>query len=415
MEKINMGFKELFNELSQEKEKTYKKRVGYNPNYDNIIHKKMTFDINSHIQNDGIILKSSVGITNYAHIPWICLLSSNPSISRSAKKGIYIVILFNKTGDSLYIALSQGFTHFKEMQISNTEQNELISMSVSYFQQELKGEIIDRHHFSFAPIDLGDFVGPLGNGYIKTTILSKRFSNINFDEGDFYRSLSALISEYEDIIMHFGNRSYDEVIDIITNRTDIESIDRALENLEKEIKDNFVEYRDVKHKPIYVNKGDLRTNKFLKITQGRIRKKVDYLKLARDNYQTGIIGEKLALVIERDRLIDMGIDPDQYVKRVSVESDSFGYDIESVDIRNGRLEPIYIEVKATKVMTDISFFVSKNELEVSRQKNESYRVIRIFDITSIAPKYYFADGHIEENFYLDPVTYSAIYKFEVKK
>ena len=97
----------------------------------------------------------------------------------------------------------------------------------------------------------------------------------------------------------------------------------------------------------------------------------------------------------------------------STESDSYGYDIESVDYKNGSLEKIFIEVKATKDIRDNPFFISKNELETSNQKADKYRVLRIYDIRSVTPKYYFADGNIEENFYIDPVTYSARYKYDV--
>ena len=49
---------------------------------------------------------------------------------------------------------------------------------------------------------------------------------------------------------------------------------------------------------------------------------------------------------------------------------------------------------------------------LKKSKNNT-RIFRIFDITSIAPKYYIADGELEDNFYLDPVTFSATYKYDV--
>lgn len=88
-------------------------------------------------------------------------------------------------------------------------------------------------------------------------------------------------------------------------------------------------------------------------------------------------------------------------------------DIESVDYKGNELVKIYIEVKSTKDVKDTSFFVSKNEVEVSKTKKDQYRIFRIFDLTSIAPKYYIADGEIEDNFYLDPITYSATYKYDI--
>lgn len=117
--------------------------------------------------------------------------------------------------------------------------------------------------------------------------------------------------------------------------------------------------------------------------------------------------------MERKRLLDLNLNPNDYIKWRSVESDSYGYDIESVDYKGNELVKIYIEVKSTKDVKDTSFFVSKNEVEVSKTKKDQYRIFRIFDLTSIAPKYYIADGEIEDNFYLDPITYSATYKYDI--
>lgn len=404
--------KELLLKFQEEKSSTFKKKVGSNPIYDEIV-KKISKVIEYRLERTDLYVKPSVGITNYAIIPWICLISKNPRIARNAKKGIYIVILFNKTGDSFYLCLGQGYTYFEEIYRNPKERKNIISDTVNYFQKEIEVTIKNKYGFTTESIYLGDYISKLGKGYTKTTILSKKFNFSNFDENDFFQSLSGLIGEYDDIIMHFGDKSYNEVIEIITNQLNMEPLDIALESIEKEIKDNFIELRDIQHKPVMVIKGEARTLKYSKIRQNIIKKKSDYLKLAREKYQTGTIGERIALRIERDRLLELGLDPDIYVKRVSIESDSYGYDIESVDYYDGKLKKIFIEVKATKDISDSTFFVSKNELEVSKEKDSYYRVIRIFDITSIAPKYYIAHGNIEENFYLDPITFSAIYKFKV--
>jgi len=410
-----MIFKECFEKLANEKIKTTKQKVSTVPDYDNIILKQLTNDLRLFINNDDIIVKPSVGQGNYADIPWICLLSSNRSISPSAQKGLYIVLLFNKEGDAFYLALSQGFTSFKNMDISSKQRNERIEKTVKYFQGELQEDFTNKYGFSMRKINLGNDISALAKGYILTTIIAKRYEVHSFDESDFYSSLGFLIHEYEEIINHIGNKTYDDVIELISPRENIESLDKALEEIDQVLNGEFIENRDLKKKPIKVSKGDLRPNKYSRLTQERIYKKVDYIKRAKEQHQTGLIGEKLALEIERNRLLDLYLDPELYLKRVSVESDSYGYDLESVDYKNGNLVKIYIEVKASKDYVDNSFFVSKNELEVSKKKQDTYRIFRIFDITSITPKFYVVDGQIEDNFYLDPVTYSARYKFEIKE
>ena len=72
-----------------------------------------------------------------------------------------------------------------------------------------------------------------------------------------------------------------------------------------------------------------------------------------------------------------------------------------------------IEVKTTTSKVDIEFFVSKNEYEKSKELAITYCVYRVYDVKSEHPKFYRAFGAIEDNFYLDPVTWTARYKFPV--
>ncbi|MDY0346618.1 MAG: DUF3578 domain-containing protein [Acholeplasma sp.] len=408
-----MEFKDLFQRLEREKAKTDKKRVSSNPEYDNIILKDMPNLLRDFIQHNEIIVKPSVGLGNYADIPWICLLSKNTSISPNAKKGLYIVILFNKTGDSFYLALSQGITNFKSMGLSSKEARIKIVSTVNYFQNELPEDIISKHGFTTNPMDLGINLSTLAKGYIQTTIISKEFKATTFNQNDFDKSLTALLVEYDEIISHIGNKSYDDVINLISPIDTTQPLDKALESINNVLKDEYIENRDLSKSPIKVKKGIARNNRYRKITQPKIFSKTDYIKQAKEQHQTGLKGEQLALEIERKRIQELGVDPDKHIKWCSVESDSFGYDFESVDYFNGELKKIYVEVKASKDVKDTAFFLSKNELEVSKMKKKYYRVFRIYDITSITPKYYYADGMIEENFFIDPVTFSARYKYEV--
>lgn len=407
------AFLSNFKRMNYLKQSTISKKVSTNDEYYDILVRHMPNIISGFIQNPNIIIKPGIGQGFYADIPWICLLSNNLSISPSAQKGLYIVLLFNKTCDSVYLALSQGITNFKNMKINTYQRNLIIRRTVEYFQNELKDDFVKHHNFSFSPMNLGDYISQLAKGYIQTTIISKEFKLNSFNENDFVNSLLLLVDEYDQIIDSIGNKSYDDVIQLINPNDGIERIDEALENIDKVLKQNFVEMRDQKRKPIQVQKGSLRSKKYLSITAERITKKIDYIEQAKDNYQTGLKGEQIALEIERNRLLDLHLDPDLYIKWCSIESDNFGYDIESVDFIDGQLKKIYIEVKSTKDIVDTTFYVSKNELQVSKEKDKQYRVFRVFDITSMNPKYYYVDGQFEENFFIDPYTYTAKYKYQV--
>ena len=410
-----MDFINYFKKFADEKVKTLSQKVDSNSLYYNLVMRDMSGFIKNQIMNDKIIVKPAVGQGNYSDVPWICLLSTNASISPSAQKGIYIVLLFSKKGDEFYLTLSQGITNFKNMKLKGKELDRYINNTVNYFQNEMPLDLIEKYGFSKEKMNLGDYISTLAKGYIKTTIISKLYTVEKFDEDDFLSSLHRLVFEYEEIVAHIGNKSYDDIIKIINPQEGIESIDYALEEIHKVLKEEYVESRDVTIVPINVKRGDLKSNKYSKLTEEKIYKKVDYLKQAKEQQQTGLKGEQLALEIEKKRLIELGLNPDEYIKWYSIESDSYGYDFESVDIKEGKIVKIFIEVKSTKDIKDTSFFVSKNQVDKSKIKKDKYRIFRIFDITSIMPKYYYVDGEIEDNFYLDPITFSARYKYDLKE
>lgn len=406
--------KELLTQLSSIKKSTFGKKVSSVLSYDKLILQELTFQIKSIINTEDLIVRPSVGQGVYADVPWICLLSKNSQISPSPQKGIYIVILFDKEGENFYLALSQGVTNFTNSQ-SNAKQRKLtIQNTVNYFSSEINKDLTIKYGFKTEKMDFGPGASKLAREYILTTVISKKYNHLSFDRNDFVVSLHVLINEYFEIIKHIGDKTYDEVLEILNPLSHELNIDSAIETIDKSLNVEYTEPRDAKIIPVLVEKGQLKSNRFIKLTNNRISKKIDHIKQAREQYHTGLIGEKLALQIERERLEKLFLDPDKYIKWCSIISDSFGYDLESVDYFDGKLSTIYIEVKSTKDILDSAFFVSKNELETSKNKGDKYRIFRLFDIASLNPKYYIANGQIEDNFYIDAVTFSAKFKYEVK-
>lgn len=112
--------------------------------------------------------------------------------------------------------------------------------------------------------------------------------------------------------------------------------------------------------------------------------KPDYEKINRLNKKLGDRGEKVVLDFERDRLKKLGkFDLVEKVDRVSLKSDSLGYDILSFD-ENGKER--YIEVKATRSKVgNANFFLSINELKTAQDK-ENYYIYMVYDILSKEPK-----------------------------
>lgn len=408
-----MSIKKHLEVIFEEKANTNRKRVFENKRYNNALV-AIKSEIEAYVKYNNLNVNYSVGKGMYADVPWIAILSDNPRISPNTQKGLHVVLLFTQDGSAFYLTLGQGFTNFRNMRVSPKERNEVINRVVKYFQEEVSQELITDFDFQTEAMDLGDNISPVAKGYIKTAIISKEFNVETLNETMFYDSLIALIDEYQEIIEHVGDKSYDDIIKLISPDDDVISSAEALEEIEETLSLEQANLRDVEVVPIQVKKGSKRSNKYSLITKGKSYRKTNYIQKMKDDHTTGLKGEKLALKLERDRVRNLNLDPDEHVKYVAEISDSYGYDIESVDIINNKLVKLFIEVKTTKDIKDTNFFVSKNEVEKSIEKKERYQIFRIFDILSVRPKYYIANGRIEENFYLDPVTYSARYKFEVE-
>ena len=114
----------------------------------------------------------------------------------------------------------------------------------------------------------------------------------------------------------------------------------------------------------------------------RIRSKdgIDYNEQQNRNQETGDIGENLVLANEIDKARRWGLPEDlvSQIRRVSLESDDYGFDILSFD-KKGKEH--YIEVKTTKASgNSLSFILTQNELEHARKYGSAYSIVMVFDV-----------------------------------
>ena len=90
----------------------------------------------------------------------------------------------------------------------------------------------------------------------------------------------------------------------------------------------------------------------------------------------------------------------------AVEGDAAGYDIRSYE-HDGT--PRLIEVKTTRGAATAAFFVSPNEIALSRARADNYILIRVFGYEG--PKnsasYYQVRGALDDNFDFRPAAYRA--------
>jgi len=356
-------------------------------------------------RND-LIVKGSMGQGNKTSYPWISIL--NTSHTTTTMRGIYVVYLFKKDMSGFYLTLNQGITNFANLY--HSKKYEYAQKVSNYYKQELQDSI-----FSKDDIHLGDGKKDMGYGYERTTILSKYYKSNNFTYESLKQDLLNMINCYDYVIKHLDTYKYDDVIKKVIGyeQSPFVKADVAIQEIKESIEESGESTQDLDKNLIEQLPLVDRSDKFKRITSPIVRK-VDYFKKAKVDALNGEKGELLALKEETSRLTKLGR-PDlaDKVVRVSLISDSYGYDIISYDLdENGKEFEIKIEVKTTQSKIDTEFMISKNEVETSKKLKERYCLFRIYDLKSPQPKFYKMFGEIEKNFILDPVTYLA--KLKIK-
>ena len=133
--------------------------------------------------------------------------------------------------------------------------------------------------------------------------------------------------------------------------------------------------------------------------------RTNYLEREMSNSSLGLAGEEFVLKYERERLSLVGDgDLADRVEHVSqTQGDGLGFDIRSFDSTGLDL---FIEVKTTRYGALTPFYVSSNELAVSRDRRSSYGLYRVFQFRA-DPKLFVLPGAIDERCALHPHTYRA--------
>ena len=131
----------------------------------------------------------------------------------------------------------------------------------------------------------------------------------------------------------------------------------------------------------------------------------NYLEIEARNHRLARAGEEFALNFERAYLINQGKSKlADRVDHVAVtKGDGLGYDIHSFD-PDGRDR--LVEVKTTAYGKATPFFVSRNEVQTSRDLAASYVVLRLFKFRD-DPRLFTLKGAIDASCRIDPVQFSA--------
>lgn len=164
------------------------------------------------------------------------------------------------------------------------------------------------------------------------------------------------------------------------------------------------EYKDFSKKKLILTKKPVQIKtKVISKTKKNNHIKIDYVAKQRKNQLCGLIGENYVVDYEKNRLINEGcFDLADRVEHVSQTiGDGLGYDIVSYNIDGTKR---FIEVKSTVNANGLtSFFISKNELDVSKKINE-YFLYRVYDLNN-NPKLFISKGSLNDNFTLECVSF----------
>lgn len=137
----------------------------------------------------------------------------------------------------------------------------------------------------------------------------------------------------------------------------------------------------------------------------RTAAKRDYVALEAQNRSLGRAGELLIVEYERHRLRELGAKRlSERVEHVAAtQGDGLGYDVLSFEASG---KERLIEVKTTSLGREAPFFVSRNELRLSKEQPDLFRLCRVFEFRQ-RPQMFELSGMLDQHCQLDPVSYRA--------
>jgi hypothetical protein len=139
----------------------------------------------------------------------------------------------------------------------------------------------------------------------------------------------------------------------------------------------------------------------------RVGGRRDYLLRVAQNASLGLAGEELVVEFERTRLILNGRSRlSERVEHVSqTKGDGLGFDVLSFEETG---QERFIEVKTTSFAKETPFYVSRNEIEFSKEFASQFRLYRLFQFRS-DPHMFQLSGAVGDNCLLKPCMFIATF------
>ena len=177
----------------------------------------------------------------------------------------------------------------------------------------------------------------------------------------------------------------DNISSAITHdKTNLDILDYPITESAEEIELNIAD------SPTITSKSKSNSNKI------RTKEGINYSEQQAISQKIGDRGEELVLRNEIEKIKQWGL-PDEIlskVRRVSLESDDYGFDILSFD-KDGNER--YLEVKTTKTNgKNFSFILTRNEFEHAKTYGSRYSFVIVFDILCNPRIWYMGNPFVEE-------------------
>lgn len=150
-------------------------------------------------------VKGSIGVMNFAEIPWICFFDR--AITTSAQRGYYVALLFKADMSGFYLSLNQGWTDYIKRYGDATGR-------LKARENAAKAYRILRSTQDFSPGQINLHAeGRLGKGYERANICAKEYSFSNpVSDAVILDDLRAILGIYKELTGLIGS----DILDIET-------------------------------------------------------------------------------------------------------------------------------------------------------------------------------------------------------
>ena len=314
------------------------------------------------VDEDKYLITGSVGQGNWAIIPWICIFDR--SVTTSATKGVYIVYLLSKDGNTLYLTFNQGCTEIR----GKHNRNETIEIMRSNAAKIVS--MVDSRGFKRDEnINLGTGLTELGILYQKGTIFYKAYHKGNVpEEAELRDDLSKMMAIYKDYVEMISKDKITEKESTVTGGEKTLSVAEIINNIKNYIAAKGFNYNDGLIENFYLS---LKAKPFVILAGTSGTGKTRLVKL---------FAEAVGATEVNGRYKMVSVRPDW-----SDSSDLFGH----VDL-NGRFIPgaIIDFIKQAEIDSKNPYFLCLDEMNLARV--EYY----LSDILSVIETRDFIDGKI---------------------